>query len=181
MLPLDPSLQQVYKNNTIENNLQVGLSNPASISARMSIENARTRKSSELQMKMMSGRNSMLATDKELAERGPASIETIMKRNNSITVVKKHAVPFSSLHKKTYFNALEKILISPKGLRNMDKPVDDDIANVTGPFETVFRKPPSRMDDSSARKAKGKSGKKSTIKVKEKAISGAQSDSDDES
>ena len=94
VLPLDPSLQQVYKNNTIENNLQVGNSNPASISARMSIENARTRKSSELQMKMMSGRNSMLATDKELAERGPASIETIMKRNNSITVVKKHAVPF---------------------------------------------------------------------------------------
>ena len=69
-------------------------------------------------MKLMSGRNSMLATEKEMAERGPASLETIMKRNNSITVVKKHAVPHAILHKKTYFNALEKILISPKGLKH---------------------------------------------------------------
>ena len=41
-----------------------------------------------------------------------------MRRNNSITtVVKKHAIPYAHLHKKTYFNALEKILISPKNLK----------------------------------------------------------------
>lgn len=44
-------------------------------------------------------------------------METIMRRNNSISVVKKHAIPYAHLHKKTYFNALEKILISPKNLK----------------------------------------------------------------
>ena len=44
-------------------------------------------------MKLMSGRNSVMGHDKEIAERGHASIDTIMKRDNAISVVKKHAVP----------------------------------------------------------------------------------------
>ena len=44
-------------------------------------------------------------------------MDTIMRRNNSISIVKKHAIPYAHLHKKTYFNALEKILISPKNLK----------------------------------------------------------------
>jgi len=83
----------MYRRNTVENNLQIGQSNPASASARKSIANARTRKSSEVQMKLMSGRNSVMGHDKEIAERGHASIDTIMKRDNAISVVKKHAVP----------------------------------------------------------------------------------------
>ena len=45
-----------------------------------------------------------------------ASLETVCRRHNSTMVVKKHAIPYASLHKKTYFNALEKILISPRRL-----------------------------------------------------------------
>lgn len=93
VLPIDPNLQQMYRRNTVENNLQIGQHNPASASARKSIENARTRKSSEIQMKLMSGRNSMIGVDKEMIERGNASIDTYLKRDNAITVVKKHAVP----------------------------------------------------------------------------------------
>ena len=40
-----------------------------------------------------------------------------MKRNNSMMVVKRHCIPFPQLHKKTYFHALEKILISPGNLK----------------------------------------------------------------
>jgi len=61
---------------------------------------------------MLDGRNSHLANEKD-RDKGPSTLETIMKRNNSITVVKKHGVPYGNLHKKTYFNALEKILMSP--------------------------------------------------------------------
>ena len=75
------------------------------------------------------------------------TLDTILKRNNSIGVVKKHAIPFSSLHKKTYFNALEKILISPRNISIED----EDLANIhdstTRAFEEVFRNPPTRLDN----------------------------------
>lgn len=54
-------------------------------------------------------------------------MDTILKRNNSIAVVKNHGIPYGNLHKKTYFNALEKILISPGNLKRMKKnPNQDD-------------------------------------------------------
>ncbi len=77
-------------------------------------------------------------------------METILKRNNSITVVKQHAIPYGSLHKKTYFNALEKILISPKNLKKeLDTPEPKVTIHETAmkAFEDVFKKPPSRMGD----------------------------------
>ena len=42
-----------------------------------------------------------------------STIDTILKRNDSNNAMKQYAVPFNSLHKKTYFNALEMILNSP--------------------------------------------------------------------
>ena len=102
----------------------------------------------------------------EKDERRQATMETIIRRNNSISVVKKHAIPYSHLHKKTYFNALEKILISPKNLKknaNHTIPPEDpgneleasqimaesymihDSANRA--FDDVFKKPPSRLGD----------------------------------
>ena len=94
-------------------------------------------------------------------------METIIRRNNSISVVKKHAIPYSHLHKKTYFNALEKILISPKNLKTSanHKVTPDDPGHEldTSPaimadsymihdsanraFDDVFKKPPSRLGD----------------------------------
>ena len=102
----------------------------------------------------------------EKDERRQATMETIIRRNNSISVVKKHAIPYSHLHKKTYFNALEKILISPQNLKtsaNQKIPPEDpgheldtsqimadsymihDSANRA--FDDVFKKPPSRLGD----------------------------------
>ena len=107
-------------------------------------------------------------------ERRQATIETIMRRNNSISVVKRHAIPYSHLHKKTYFNALEKILISPKNLKKsvnhaMTAADSDPVSLVPGlggqdtpnmttesymvtdsmnrAFDDVFKKPPSRLGD----------------------------------
>jgi len=48
-----------------------------------------------------------------------ATLDTILKRNASNTVMKK-SVPFNNLHKKTYFNALEMILNSPKNIKTDD-------------------------------------------------------------
>jgi len=61
-------------------------------------------------------------------------------------VVKKHAVPFSGLHKKTYFNALEKILISPRHLKTDDKETKTINDSAAKAFEDVFKQPPSRME-----------------------------------
>ena len=47
-------------------------------------------------------------------------MDTILKRNNSNTVMRKHGVPFHQLHKKTYFNALEMILDSPQNIKKED-------------------------------------------------------------
>ena len=55
-------------------------------------------------------------------------MDTIMRRNNSITVVKKH-IPYAHLHKKTYFNALEKILISPHNLKLNISQAKPDVTN----------------------------------------------------
>ena len=63
-------------------------------------------------------------TEKEMKEyeNRQASLETVCRRHNSTMVVKKHAIPYASLHKKTYFNALEKILISPRILKQEELP-----------------------------------------------------------
>ena len=77
------------------------------------------RKSTEFHKKILAGRKSSTGmADKEMKEyeHRQASLETVCRRHNSTMVVKKHAIPYASLHKKTYFNALEKILISPRRL-----------------------------------------------------------------
>ncbi len=65
-------------------------------------------------------------------------------------MVKQHAIPYGNLHKKTYFNALEKILISPKNLKKViDTPEPKVSIHETAlkAFEDVFKKPPSRLGD----------------------------------
>jgi len=69
-------------------------------------------------------------------------------------VVKKHGIPYGNLHKKTYFNALEKILISPGNLKRMKMDTtkdDDEQLNIHETamrcFEDVFKKPPSRLGE----------------------------------
>ena len=75
----------------------------------------------------------------EKDERRQATMETIIRRNNSISVVKRHAIPYSHLHKKTYFNALEKILISPKVKKqgnNTMSPDDPESGIIAGQQDT---------------------------------------------
>ena len=90
--------------------------------------------------------------------------------------MKKHAIPHGQLHKKTYFNALEKILISPSNLNKSQmegkKTIHD---SVTKAFDDVFKKPPSRLGDDTVRRAQLNSQKvdkaaTSTIKVMENQI-----------
>ena len=76
------------------------------------------------------------------------TIDTLMRRNNSINVIKRQAIPYAQLHKKTYFNALEKILITPRVVRyenNFRQSVVQDMASKA--FEDVFKKPPSRIGE----------------------------------
>ena len=80
-------------------------------------------------------------------------------------VVKKHAIPYASLHKKTYFNALEKILISPRILKGENKskknaPPPTDLALAA--FDEVIKKPPSRFGDALIKRSRqpSKRGKK---------------------
>jgi len=101
----------------------------------------------------MGGRNSDLDNMFDDPSR-QATMDTILKRNNSISVVKRHAIPYGNLHKKTYFNALEKILISPGNLKKMKQnpnEVEDEQLNIHQTamrcFEDVFKKPPSRLGE----------------------------------
>ena len=82
-----------------------------------------------------------------MREKRQMTLDTILKRNNSISVVKKHAVPFGGLHKKTYFNALEKILISPRNVKQTDEQLLSIHDSASKAFEEVFRNPPSRLDN----------------------------------
>ena len=106
ILAVDPTLAKVYRNNTIEHGVQRGTL-PDSTA-----RSARIRKSTD-------GRNSGMSNfaPSELDGKNPATIDSILRRNNSISIVKKHAIPYAHLHKKTYFNALEKILISPRNVK----------------------------------------------------------------
>ena len=138
---------------------------------------------------MLDGRNSHLANEKD-RDKGPSTLETIMKRNNSITVVKKHGVPYGNLHKKTYFNALEKILMSPvksKKTAGYNIPIEGSRTiqeTAEQAFEDVFKKPPSRLgegDMSPARMGskRNRAGNTSTsIKVQEDKVNMGLDDSD---
>ncbi len=102
-----------------------------------------------------------------------ATLETILKRNNSIQVVKQHAIPYGNLHKKTYFNALEKILISPKNLKKViDTPEPKVSIHETAlkAFEDVFKKPPSRLGDDQPQPT-GRKGKRQGQQQKNMAMS----------
>ena len=112
VLPLDPNLAQLFRKNTVENSLQSSMPK----TAKGKNQSHSLRKSTENHLGRMSNMQ-MQGQMSEKDERRQATMETIIRRNNSISVVKKHAIPYSHLHKKTYFNALEKILISPKHLK----------------------------------------------------------------
>ena len=154
VLPLDHSLKETFERNTIENNLQKGPAASAKPSRAGLAALSASFRSPALASRIASGRNSALGSalgrssnDKELRI-AKATMETIVKRNNSITVVKNHAIPFKQLHKKTYFNALEKIFISP---RNLNKDLLGDKKSIyesaNQAFAEVFKKPPSRLGD----------------------------------
>jgi len=81
----------------------------------------------------------------DLREKRQATLNTILKRNNSIVTVKKN-IPYNNLHKKTYFNALEMILNSPRNVKKMDdkKSIADATSKV---FDDMFKHPPSRLEN----------------------------------
>ena len=87
-------------------------------------------------------------------------MENMLRRNTSNAIVKKH-VPHAHLHKKTYFNALEKMMISPRNLHrndsnNLIKSID---ASAEQAFREVFKSPPSRFGEETQSKAVHKGSK----------------------
>lgn len=82
----------------------------------------------------------------EAREKRQATLDTILKRNNSIAAVRKHAIPYNNLHKKTYFNALEMILNSPRNIKKSDEKSRTIGEATTKVFEDMFKHPPSRLD-----------------------------------
>jgi len=68
----------------------------------------------------------------------------------------KPPIIYSSLHKKTYFNALEKMLMSPEHIGKGEQYSNIEVANSA--FDEIFKKPPSRFDPKRAKKAR-KDGK----------------------
>ena len=106
---MDPNLGNAFRKNIVEDSLQVV---PKTATGKQLSHSLR--KSTENHLGRMSN---MQVRESDKDDRRQATLETIMRRNNSITIVKKHAIPYAHLHKKTYFNALEKILISPRHLK----------------------------------------------------------------
>ena len=120
-------------------------------------------------------RNAVYQQHLDMRESRKATLDTILKRNNSITTVKKHAIPFSSLHKKTYFNALEMILNSPRNIKKQEdsKRIHDATSKV---FEDMFKHPPSRLENDFVQTKMGKSKAKnngSPIRFASKTINSA--------
>ena len=103
VLPLDPSLSVLNRRNTVEHSLQ-------GTTSKVLIMNSAKPRHSKVSLrgssndKIFIGRNSPMSidsaterhrdrrsNDKEMRQN--ATLETILKRNNSISVVKKHAIP----------------------------------------------------------------------------------------
>ena len=65
---------------------------------------------------------------------------------NSVKEIHKPKPPivFSDLHRKTYFNALEKMLMSPRHVQKTG--ITSNIGTASAAFEEVFKKPPSGYD-----------------------------------
>lgn len=140
VLPLDRNLAEMFRKNTVEDSLQVSMPKTAtgrhqqSHSLRKSTENHLGRMSNMQERRNGGGENTQ------------ATMDTILRRNNSITVVKR-AIPYAHLHKKTYFNALEKILISQdlkldigKAKQLDSRPVDNNKYNaVTSSMPRTIR------------------------------------------
>jgi len=149
-LPVDPSLQQMYQMNTVESMIQKPTAQYGSKTSRQANH---LRKSIEYQRSAMDDRSSQLSreSDNEPRNSRQVTIDTIMRRNNSNTIVKKHAIPYAQLHKKTYFNALEKILISPRHLKYQDMGGEKSIiSSANKAFDDCFKRPPSRLGDEAA-------------------------------
>ena len=110
----------------------------------------RLRQSTEIAAKMLPSRiRSELSSDENRPSgmKKQASLENMLRRNTSNAVVKKH-VPHSHLHKKTYFNALEKMMISPTNLkRNDSKYIKSIDQSAEQAFRDIFKSPPSRFGE----------------------------------
>jgi hypothetical protein len=61
------------------------------------------------------------------------------------SIGRKRIIPHKELHQKTYFNALQKMLISPQSLR-LAGGVKTTLDHQTKIFEDVFKKPPNDYD-----------------------------------
>ena len=90
---------------------------------------------------------------KHLRDSSLCSQSSIGSNNGSVTgskmsrspVINHRVIPHQELHQKTYFNALEKMLIIPQTMR-LAGGVKTTLDHQTKEFEEVFKKPPKDYD-----------------------------------